>query len=57
MTHMEILGTNFCLNIGSWRLRIGFALEDTDLPMPGKHPIPHRMRVVPEDDYYTTKPL
>lgn len=48
---MEIIGSNFCVTLGSWRLRIGFMLEDTDGPAPQKPPIPHRMRVVPEDEF------
>jgi hypothetical protein len=48
---VEIVGTNFTISLGSWRLRLVFCVEDTDeLPMP-KPPIPHRMRVVPEDQY------
>jgi hypothetical protein len=47
---MEILGTNFTLSLGAWRLRFVLAIEDTDAqPMPKQHP--HRMRVVREDEY------
>jgi hypothetical protein len=28
---MELLGTHFSLNIGSWRLRFAFAIEDADI--------------------------
>lgn len=31
---MELLGTHFCFNIGSWRLRFAFAIEDADLQSP-----------------------
>jgi hypothetical protein len=48
---MEIIGTNFALTLGSWRLRINFAIEETDAPVAARAPIPHRVRVVPEDDY------
>lgn len=48
---MEILGTNFTLSLGAWRLRFVLAIEDTDgAPAPRQH-VPHRMRVVPEDEY------
>ncbi len=48
---MEILGTNFTLSLGSWRLRFVLALEDTDDAQKEKKQIPHRVRVVPEDEY------
>ena len=48
---MDIVGTNFTLSLGAWRLRFVLALEDADSqPLP-KAPPPHRMRVVPEDEY------
>lgn len=49
---MEIIGTNFTLTLGSWRLRFAFAVEDTDdfAPMP-KARTPHKMRLVREDEY------
>ncbi|HTX58451.1 MAG TPA: hypothetical protein VMH02_02155 [Verrucomicrobiae bacterium] len=49
---MEILGTNFTLALGAWRLRFVLAIEDSDVApaMPRARP-PHRMRVVPEDEY------
>ncbi len=47
---MEIIGSNFALTLGSWRLRLGFAIEEIDTPAM-KAPLPHRVRVVPEDDY------
>ncbi len=48
---MEILGTNFTLSLGAWRLRFVLAIEDTEAqPVPRAH-VPHRMRVVPEDEY------
>ena len=47
---MEILGTNFTLNLGAWRLRFVLAIEDTDASAAPRH-VPHRMRVVPEDEY------
>jgi hypothetical protein len=48
---MEIFGTNFSLALGAWRLRFVLALEDTDGTPPVKARPPHRMRVVPEDEY------
>jgi hypothetical protein len=48
---MEILGTNFVLSLGSWRLRFVLALEDSDAQPARKAAPPHRMRVVPEDEY------
>ena len=48
---MEILGTSFTLSLGAWRLRFVLALEDADAPPLHKAPPPHRMRVVPEDQY------
>ena len=48
---MEILGTNFALTLGSWRLRLSFAVEDVDAPEPPKMRAPHRVRIVHEDDY------
>jgi hypothetical protein len=48
---MELLGTNFSLTLGAWRLRLVLAIEDTDAPEAAKARAPHRMRVVPEDEY------
>jgi hypothetical protein len=48
---MEILGTNFTLSLGAWRLRFVLAIEDTDAPTAPRPQVPHRMRVVPEDEY------
>lgn len=48
---MELIGTNFTITLGGWRLRLGFAIEDTDAPAAPKMRPPHRMRVVPEDEY------
>ncbi|HEY9084878.1 MAG TPA: hypothetical protein VIN40_02915 [Candidatus Tyrphobacter sp.] len=31
---VELLGTHLCLNIGAWRLRFAFAIEDADLQPP-----------------------
>ena len=48
---MEIIGTNFTLSLGSWRLRFVLAVEETDLaPAPRQRP-PHKMRLVREDEY------
>ena len=48
---MEIFGTNFTLSLGSWRLRFVLALEDADELPKEKKPTPHRVRIVPEDEY------
>ncbi|HTZ54443.1 MAG TPA: hypothetical protein VMB20_05220 [Candidatus Acidoferrum sp.] len=52
---MEIMGTNFSITIGSWRLRLGFAIEDIDAPIPAKEQPPHRVRIVPEDASYYSR--
>ncbi len=51
---MEILGTNFSITLGSWRLCFRIAVEDIDAPMPMKARVPHKMRVVSEE-YYRTR--
>jgi hypothetical protein len=48
---MEILGTNFSITLGSWRLRFNFAVEDIDTPMQMKEPPPHRIRIVEDAPY------
>jgi len=48
---MEILGTNFSITLGSWRMRLCFALEDVDAPEAAKEPTPHRVRIVRDDEY------
>jgi hypothetical protein len=50
---MEILGTNFSITLGSWRLRLSLAVEDVDAPVPAKEPPPHRIRIVSEDAPYS----
>jgi hypothetical protein len=48
---VEIIGTNFTLSLGSWRLRFVLSVEETDdRPKEVARP-PHRLRVVPEDEY------
>lgn len=47
---MEIMGTNFTITLGSWRLRLCFAVEDVDAPAPARE-MPHHVRVVPDDAY------
>ena len=39
---MEIMGTNFSITLGSWRLRLGFAIEDVDMPAQAKERPPSR---------------
>jgi hypothetical protein len=48
---MEILGTHFSLSLGSWRLRFVLAIEETDDRPAEKTRPPHRLRVIPEDEY------
>jgi hypothetical protein len=48
---VEIIGTNFTLSLGSWRLRFVLALEERDEGAKEKVRTPHRLRVVPEDEY------
>jgi hypothetical protein len=48
---MEIIGTNFILSLGSWRLRFVLAIEETDERPKERTRVPHRLRVVPEDEY------
>jgi hypothetical protein len=48
---MEIIGTNFVLTLGAWRLRFVLALEETDAPEAARVRPPHRMRVVPDNEY------
>jgi hypothetical protein len=48
---VEIIGTNFTLSLGSWRLRFVLALEERDEGTKEKVRTPHRLRVVPEDEY------
>ena len=48
---MEIIGTNFALSLGAWRLRFLLAIEDQDEPPKERVRPPHRLRVVPEDEY------
>jgi hypothetical protein len=48
---MEIFGTNFNVIMGSWRFRFVLAIEDTETPPAPRARIPHKMRVVPEDEY------
>jgi hypothetical protein len=48
---VEIIGTNFTLSLGAWRLRLVFAIEETDERAKEQVRPPHRLRVVPEDEY------
>jgi hypothetical protein len=48
---VEIIGTNFTLSLGSWRLRFVLAIEDNEETPKEKLRPPHRLRVVPEDEY------
>jgi hypothetical protein len=48
---MEILGTSFTIALGSWRLRFVLALEETEERSKERAAPPHRLRVVPEDEF------
>jgi hypothetical protein len=48
---VEIFGTNFTLSLGTWRLRFVLALEENDDRPQEKVRLPHRLRVVPEDEF------
>lgn len=48
---MEIIGTNFTLSLGAWRLRFVLAIEDIEEKPKERVQPPHRLRVVPEDEY------
>lgn len=48
---MEILGTNFTISLGSWRLRFVLALEDTDAAPPPKAAAPHHVRVIRDNEF------
>jgi hypothetical protein len=48
---VEILGTNFTLSLGVWRLRFVLAVEENEGPPKEKIRPPHRLRVIPEDEY------
>ncbi len=48
---MEIIGTNFTLSLGAWQLRFALALEERDESPNEKARPPHRLRIIPEDEY------
>ncbi len=48
---MEIIGTNFTLSLGSLRLRFVLALEDNEEQPKEKIRTPHKLRVIPEDEF------
>lgn len=48
---MEIMGTNFTLSLGVWRLRFVLAIEENEDRAKERARPPHRLRVVPEDEY------
>lgn len=48
---MEIVGTSFTISLGSWRLRFVLALEERDERPKERVAMPHRLRVVPEDEF------
>lgn len=46
---MEYLGSNFSITLGSWRLRIGFALEEAQDEMAVRAPVRAHHVVYPRD--------
>jgi hypothetical protein len=48
---VEFIGTNFILTLGAWRLRFVLALEDNDDRPSERVRPPHRLRVIPEDEF------
>jgi hypothetical protein len=48
---VDIIGTNFTLALGSWRLRFVLAVEEIDERPKERIKPPHRLRVVPEDEF------
>jgi hypothetical protein len=48
---VEIIGTSFTISLGSWRLRFVLAVEDSDEQPKERARVPHRLRVVPEDEF------
>jgi len=48
---MEIIGTNFILSLGAWRLRFVLAIEENQEQPKERVRPPHRLRIVPEDEY------
>ncbi|MGA7355308.1 MAG: hypothetical protein WA431_14740 [Candidatus Cybelea sp.] len=48
---MEFFGTNFSLTLGAWRLRFVLALEENDDRPKEKVQPPHRLRVIPQDEF------
>ncbi len=48
---MEIIGSHFTLALGAWRLRFVLAIEENDESPKEKVRPPHRLRVVPQDEY------
>ncbi len=47
---MEILGTQFALTLGSWRLRFVLALEETEEARTGIRVPSHHLAVMKESD-------
>jgi hypothetical protein len=48
---VEIIGTNFSLSLGVWRLRFVLAIEEIEDGPKERLRTPHRLRVVPEDEF------
>lgn len=48
---VEIIGTSFSLSLGAWRLRFVLAIEENEERPKEKARVPHRLHVIPEDEY------
>lgn len=48
---MEIIGTNFTISLGVWRLRFLLAIEENQEHPKERVRPPHRLRVVREDEF------
>ena len=49
---VEIIGTNFTLSLGAWRVRFVLAIEENEEEREKERVRPpHRLRVVREDEY------
>jgi hypothetical protein len=46
---MEIIGTAFSITLGGWRIRLCFALEDTDAAPNAASERPHHLRVARQE--------
>jgi len=47
---MEILGTNFTLTLGGWRLRLVLSIEETEAVSPQGRTASHHLAVIKESN-------